>query len=142
MLWDRIGEQFRAFVGGTAFEELCRAWVLSQARAGKLSFVPEIAGSHWAQDVQMDVVAINWRERAILLGECKWGVDAVGRSILRELLDKAPFVLQALPEGGADWTTHYALFARAGFTEAAREDAQTHHVVLVDLARLDEDLRS
>jgi AAA+ ATPase superfamily predicted ATPase len=142
LLWDRISEQFRAFVGGTAFEELCRAWMLAQARAGKLPFVPEIVGSHWAQDVQMDVVAVNWREKAILLGECKWGVDAVGRSILRELLDKAPLVLQALPEGGAGWTTHQALFARAGFTEAAQADARAHEVMLVGLARLDEDLRS
>jgi hypothetical protein len=97
-------------------------------------------GSHWAQDVQLDVVAVNWREKAILLGECKWGVDAVGRSILRELLDKTPLVLQALPEGGAGWTAWRALFARAGFTEAAQADARAHEVTLVDLARLDEDL--
>ena len=44
------------------------------------------------------------------------GVDAVGRSILRELLDKTPLVLQALPEGGAGWAVHHTLFARAGFT--------------------------
>jgi pyruvate,water dikinase len=55
-------------------------------------------------------------------------VDAVGRSILRELLDKAPLMLQALPEGGAGWTTHQALFARAGFTEAAQADARAHEV--------------
>ncbi|HUV91171.1 MAG TPA: DUF234 domain-containing protein [Anaerolineae bacterium] len=28
-------------------------------------------GSHWSRQAQADVVAINWRERAILLGECK-----------------------------------------------------------------------
>ena len=142
LLWDRVSEQFRAFVGSTAFEELCRAWVLAQARAGTLPFVPEIVGSHWAQDVQMDVVALNWREKAILLGERKWGVDAVGRSILRELLDKTPLVLQALPEAGAGWTVWPALFARTGFTEAAQADARAHKVMLVDLAGLDEGLSS
>ncbi len=139
-LWDRMSEQFRAFVGATAFEELCRAWTLAQARVGRLPFVPEIVGSHWAQDVQVDVVAVNWREKAILLGECKWGVDAVGRSILREFLDKTPLVLRALPEGGVGWAVHHVLFARAGFTEAAQTEAQAHHVLLVDLARLDEEL--
>jgi len=93
LLWQRIGEQFRAFVGLTAFEELCREWTLVQARAGKLPFPPEIVGSHWAPDAQVDVVALNWREKAILLGECKWGVDAVGRSVVRELVDKSPKVL-------------------------------------------------
>jgi hypothetical protein len=140
LLWDRISEQFRAFVGGTAFEDVCRAWVLAQARAERLPLVPEIVGSHWAQDVQTDVVAVNWREKAILLGECKWGVDAVGRSILQEFLDKTPLVLRALPEGGAGWAVRHALFARAGFTEAAQADARTHDVMLADLARLDEDL--
>jgi uncharacterized protein len=29
------------------------------------------AGSHWSRTVQVDVVALNWQERAILRGECK-----------------------------------------------------------------------
>lgn len=143
LLWERMSEQFRAFVGETAFEELCRSWMLAQARAGRLPFVPEIVGSHWAQDVQVDVVALNWREQAILLGECKWGVDAVGRPVVRELVEqKTPKVLQALPEGGEGWTTHHALFARAGFTEPAQAEAQSHEATLVDLAALDRDLEA
>jgi len=62
----------------TAFEELCRDWVLVQARARALPFSPEIVGSHWAPNSQVDVVALNWRERAILLGECKWGSSLSG----------------------------------------------------------------
>jgi hypothetical protein len=37
-----------------------------------------------AESVQrrvLDVVALNWREQAILLGECKRGVDAMGCSV-------------------------------------------------------------
>jgi uncharacterized protein len=34
VLWDRLSAQFSAFVGATAFEDLCREWVLVQARAG------------------------------------------------------------------------------------------------------------
>jgi hypothetical protein len=143
LLWERMSEQFRAFVGETAFEELCRSWTLAQARAGRLPFVPDIVGSHWAQDVQVDVVALNWREQAILLGECKWGVDAVGRSVVRELVEeKTPKVLQALPDGGEGWTIHHALFARAGFTDAAQAEAQTHKATLVELAALDRDLQA
>jgi len=141
LLWARISEQFRAFVGETAFEELCRNWTLARARAGKLPFAPEIVGSHWSQDVQVDVVALSWREQAILLGECKWGVDAVGRSVVRELVEaKTPKVLHALPDDGAGWTVHHALFARAGLTDAAQAEAQSHEAILVDLAMLDQDL--
>lgn len=73
-----MSEQFRGFVGETAFEELCRSWTLAQARARRLPFAPEIVGSHWARDVQADVVALSWREQAILLGECKWGRGRCG----------------------------------------------------------------
>jgi hypothetical protein len=119
LLWERIGEQFRAFVGETAFEDLCREWVLARARARKLPFAPELVGSHWAPDAQVDVVAVNWRDQAILLGECKWGVDAVGRSVVRDLVDKAPRVVP-----GEDWQVHHAFFARSGLTDAARAEAE------------------
>jgi AAA+ ATPase superfamily predicted ATPase len=142
VLWQRIAEQFRAFVGLTAFEELCREWTLAQARAGRLPFPPEIVGSHWSsdrsgrQDVQVDVVALNWREQAILVGECKWGTKAMGRSVVRELMEKAPHVVP-----GEGWHVHYVFFARAGFTDAARAEAESVGASLVDLERLDADLR-
>jgi len=144
ILWQRIAEQFRAFVGQTAFEDLCREWTLAQARAGQLPFPPEIVGSHWSKDAQVDVVAINWREKAILLGECKWGVDAVGRSVVRELVDKAPRVVPpsgSPRERGEGWQVHYVFFARAGFTDAARAEAESVGARLVDLETLDADLR-
>ncbi len=136
LLWERIAGQFRAYVGATAFEELSREWVLTQARAQGLPFPPEIVGSHWARDAQVDVVAINWRDKAILLGECKWGTKVVRRSVIRELVKKAPLVVP-----GEDWQVHYAFFARAGFTASARSEAESLGATLVDLQRLDADLR-
>lgn len=137
LLWERIGDQFRAFVGLTAFEELCRAWTLVQARAGRLPLRPELVGSHWSADAQVDVVAINWQERDILLGECKWGAEPVDRAVVRELIEKAPKVAP-----GSEWRVHYAYFARTGFTDAARAEAEAVGGLLVDLARLDADLRA
>jgi hypothetical protein len=56
--------------------------------------VPELVGSHGSANVQVDVVAVNWHDKAILLGECKWEVGAVGRPVVHDLVDKAPkFVL-------------------------------------------------
>ena len=79
-LWDLIGEELRAFIGATASGDLSREWVLAKARAGRLPFLPEGVGSHWGKGVQVDVAAVNWREHTILLGECRWGTEAVGRS--------------------------------------------------------------
>ncbi len=136
-----IQDQLRAFVGSTAFEALCREWVSRAGQAGRLPFEAQHVGAHWSRKVQVDVVAVNWREKGILLGECKWGTEAVAREIVSDLLeDKAPPLLKSLPEEGHGWSVHYAVFARAGFTPAARALAHKHQVTLVDLRQLDHDL--
>jgi hypothetical protein len=98
--------------------------------------VPEVVGSHWSADAQIDLVAVNWHDKAILLGECKWGVDAIGRSVVREMVEKAPRVIPA--EG---WQIYYIYFTRGGFTAAARQEAQRVGAMLIDLETLDNDLR-
>jgi AAA+ ATPase superfamily predicted ATPase len=131
------------FIDTYTFEELCRDWVSVQGDAGRLPFVPERVGSHWSRDAQVDVVAIQWMDKAILLGEAKWSRDPVGRDVIAKLIaQKTPRVLQALPDQGAGWHVHYAFFARAGFTEAAQVEAERANAILVDLERLDRDLEA
>jgi hypothetical protein len=121
-------------------EELARQWILAQRTTDTLGFTPEVVGSHWSRTVQIDVVALNWQTHDILLGECKWGADAVDRKIVRELIAKASLVLADLPKAGANWQVHYALFACAGVTPAARKELAAHNGIVVDLARLFHDL--
>lgn len=137
LLWDRISEQFNAFTGATAWEELCREWVLLQANLGNLPFAVELVGSHWAADAQIDVLAINWRDKAILLGECKWYTAQVGVSVIHELVAKMPLVVP-----GADWQVTYAFFSRTGFTPEAQQAAHALNALLVTLQMVDTDLRS
>lgn len=138
-LWELISEGLRSFIGQTAFEEICRTWTLEQAITGHLPFIPDLVGRHWSGDVEIDVVAINWRQHQILLGECKWGVDAVGRDVIESLVDvRAPRVLAKL--AGEGWQTHFVFFARSGFTEAARAYAATVGARLLDLPTIDADL--
>jgi AAA+ ATPase superfamily predicted ATPase len=132
-LWEIIREQMRAFVGMTAFEELCREWVRRQAIQGTLPFLPDRIGSHWAKDAQVDVVAIRWDQKQILLGECKWGAGRVGRKVLTDLVAKTSKVV---PDQGEGWTIHYALFARSGFTDVAAARGEQAGALLVDLETL------
>jgi hypothetical protein len=82
-------------------------------------------------------VAVNWRQKQILLGEAKWTRDLVSRSVVRELVEKTERVV---PEEGEGWTVHYALFARSGFTKAATAEAQESRALLIDLQTLGRDL--
>jgi hypothetical protein len=106
-----------------------------------MPFSVEQVGSHWGGGVQVDVLAINWREKQLLLGESKWQAEPIRRRVVRELIEtKTPKVLNHLPEDGDGWLVHYAFFSRSGFTDEARSLSNTHDTQLVDLARLDNDL--
>jgi AAA+ ATPase superfamily predicted ATPase len=136
-----IQQGLRAFVGQTAFEELAREWVRQAGRTGALGWTPQAVGSHWSRQVQVDVVAVDWSSKRILLGECKWGAETVGRPVARELIGtKAPLVLRELPDQGQGWRVEYTLFTRMGASEAARQEIAAHGGVAVDLARLMQDL--
>lgn len=138
-----VKEGLRAFVGQTAFEDLSREWVKRQSQAGKLPFEADIVGSHWSADAQVDVTAINWKEKKILLGECKWGLDGIDRQIVRELTEsKAPKVLARLPDSGQGWQINYAIFARGGITAAARIEMKKYNGIVLDLEHLDQDLNN
>lgn len=143
---DRVLEQIqdglRAFVGQTAWEELSRTWVLRASLIGKLRFKPEVIGSHWSRLVQTDVVAISWRERTILVGECKWTLDAVDRQVVRHLIEQTiPKTIASLPEAGVGWRVLPALFARSGATDEAKALLNAHGGMLIDLPTLYADLK-
>jgi uncharacterized protein len=131
----------RAFVGQTAWEELARTWVFRQGLRGALPFKPEAIGSHWSRVVQADVVALSWRERYALVGECKWSADAVNRQVVRQLLEHTlPHTVAALPDRGQGWRVIPALFARSGATVDAQALLGEHSGLLVDLPSLYTDL--
>jgi AAA+ ATPase superfamily predicted ATPase len=119
------------------FEELSREWVNITAEMGESAFLPERTGSFWSKETQVDVLAINWRTKDILLAECKWWQKAVGRGVIQSLVDKTEKVLP----GQHSWKVHYALFARKNFTPAAEALAQKQGVRLVTLEQIDADMQ-
>jgi AAA+ ATPase superfamily predicted ATPase len=137
---ERVRRDLRAFVGGSAFEDLSRQWVVRRGAAGDLPLRPGIVGAHWSRKVQLDVVAVDWEARRLLLGECKWGEDRVDRQVVRELIErKGELLRKELPDGEA-WRFHYAVFSRMGLTPAAVAELEKHEGIHVDLARLDAEL--
>jgi hypothetical protein len=108
---------------------------------GTLPFKPETIGSHWSRAVQADVVAVSWRERVMLVGECKWGTDLVNRQTVRQLIEHTlPNTTAALPSHGKGWRAIPALFARTGATADAQALLRDHGGLLIDLPTLYADL--
>jgi AAA+ ATPase superfamily predicted ATPase len=132
--WQAIDQQLNAYVGTTAFEDLCRQWISRRGREGHLPFAPEQVGSYWDRQTQVDVVGLNWGQRTALLGEARWTTRPVGIQVLDELRAKS---LAVLPE--PDWHVHYALFSRSGFTEGLTSQAEGEGIWLLGLTDIVED---
>lgn len=132
-----IKRELRPFIA-LRFEQLCQEWVHAQAQQGNLSLDPEQIGSHWSRRVQIDVVAVDFAKRQILLGECKWQEEVVRRSVVRELVEeKRPKLFRDLDWEESAWSVNYAFFSRSEFTEAATDYARTADVRLIDLQGLE-----
>ena len=97
----------------------------------------------------MDVVGINSMAKTLVLGECKWGPEPSGRSVLTELAEKTA---EVVPSQG-QWQVYYLGFARAGWTPASHAFAQEVNSApptgknwwacgmrLLDLTQVDQDL--
>jgi hypothetical protein len=80
-------------------------------------------------------VAVNWRTKQLLLGECKWGAADVGKRVIRNLVEKTDKVLP-----GDSWTVHYAFFARRGFSPAAQMEARNVGAITVTLRQMEDDI--
>ncbi len=124
------------------FEEICRDWVELQVDLGKLSFRPDPGqiGSYWSSTkgagVQIDVAAAAMSSKQALLGECKWGDEAISKSVLTDFIERCKKVTFLDP----DWRVQHVMFARAGFTPATAQEASRLGVRLVDLAEIEDEL--
>jgi len=66
------------------------------------------------------------------------GDKPVAGEVLIDLIKRS----QRMPQVAEGWQTQYALFARAGFTDATREEARIPNARLVDLSELEQGLRA
>lgn len=138
-VWQNIRQHLPEFVGTHIFEELCREWVLREGDAGRLPFVPRRVGSFWGGGKpQIDVMAINEDAHAILLGECKWLSEPMGRGIVVDFLERAQSVI---PTPVDKWQVMYVFFSRTGFTAEARRAGEGRPCLWVDLNQIDQALR-
>ncbi len=117
-------DQFASY----AFELAAQQYVARLALGNQLPFLPERIGRWWVADEEIDVVAINNTDGALLVGECKWTTRPVGVNILADLLRKT----QRLMEGGEWSQVTYTLFAKSGFTPALHEIAANEGILLVE----------
>nr|WP_297506314.1 ATP-binding protein [Thermococcus sp.] len=100
-------EAFNTYVG-KAFEEIARQFLIELNRAGELPSSFTRIGRWWHKNEEIDLVALNEREKKALLVEVKWKDlnEGEARGILKDLERKGELV------GLEGWEKDYGLVAK------------------------------
>jgi AAA+ ATPase superfamily predicted ATPase len=108
---------------GGAYERVARE-MLWEYRERIFPF--SAAGRWWNKEEEIDVVAVDPESDTILFGEAKWTLRPLGIDILEKLKEKASKVIWGTPAR----KEVYALFSRAGFTDAVMQMGDKGEVIL------------
>lgn len=111
------------------YEQVARE-ILSRDQTKIFSF--DRLGRWWDRNEEIDLVALNEKEKKILLGEVKWSNKPVGLNILEELKRKSSQI---------DWERskrkeYYCLFSKSGFTETIIKQAREERILLFHKDRI------
>lgn len=112
-LEEHVKKHFTSFIGKTSYEELARQHLNQLGLTDQLPFTPQYVGRAWNRHAEIDIVAINWQDKQVLLGECKWTRTKMNEKDLNSLRTRAAKLTKL-----SDFTPSYALFSRSGFTQA------------------------
>jgi len=102
-----IREDYSRYLGWV-FEKVARQFLVKLNKAGKLPFKFTKIGKWWHKDEEIDLVALNKRERKVLFVEVKWRElsERESRGILKDLERKSELV------GLEDWKKFYGLVVK------------------------------
>jgi hypothetical protein len=116
----------------TTFEDVCHEAVWAGIRDGEFDPYADV-GRWWYGEEELDVVALASDDDRILLGECKWPTDPVGRGVAADVRETAG----AVRWGPDDRQQRFVPFSKGGFA-AGLEDDLGDDWHLLDLDDLDD----
>lgn len=120
---------------GLAFEDICKQYLIRQARLRKLPFVPYEIGKWWgnnpaikAQD-DVDILAVNKKRTEGIFCECKF----TSRPMPMEEYEDLITATKAFPEG---MKKHIMFISKSGYTAPVQRRAEEEGAVLLTVEDL------
>lgn len=120
---------------GLAFEDICKQYLIRQAKRKKLPFVPSDIGKWWgnnpairAQD-DVDLLALNKKRTEGIFCECKF----TNRSMPMEEYEDLVTATKAFPEA---MKKHLMFISKSGFTAPVQRRAEEEGTVLLTIEDL------
>lgn len=120
---------------GKIFEQICMQYMLRQARAGQLPFVPKDIGRWWGNNPKkrsqddMDILCLNYDGTSAIFCECKFRNEPFDMKQYNDLFAAADIFKKPKER-------YYYIFSKGGFNASVQEQAAKDGVKLVGLKEL------
>lgn len=123
-----IKSEFDVYVA-SAFEDVCKQALKNLSVKKDFPFSIQKVGRWWHKEEEIDIVAVNDDEKAILFGECKWSKKQVKIKTVKELERKSERI-----EWKRRRKEYFIFFSRNGFEkEAINYAKENKNIYLFDL---------
>lgn len=119
------------YMGGI-FERICTQYMIRQAKTRKLPFIPHHIGRWWGNDPRrkrqddIDILALDQTGNAAIFCECKFRNEAFDMIEYRDLMEAS--AIFSKPQ-----QRYYYIFAKGGFTDDVRTQAEKDCCTLVGI---------
>jgi len=123
---EEVKQNLSAYMG-LIFEDICRQYIIEEAKRNTVPFLPGKIGRWWGNNPkekrQEEIDILTFRKDNALFGECKWTNSPVGVNVLIDLKRKGELF--------AFKNKWFWLFAKNGFTASLAQAGETDHIRLV-----------
>ena len=133
---DEIDKDFKEKFVAFAYEDICKNIFVDLCKNNNISFNVSSIGSYWkndlSDDTEIDVAAIDHKNKQIFLGECKYHnkeVDVPVYFMLKEKVDNASEIHKAF----SGYNIIYGVFSKSGFTKRMMDIAKENkNLILIN----------
>lgn len=126
-LRSHIETRLDAYVGKQVYETWARSKILEMGDLEQLSFIPDEVGRAWSPKVEIDLLAVNWKDQVAIVGECKWQREKIKKADLESLKSRAKHLDRI-----KGFAIQFALFSKSGFVKSLIEIADQEGVMLFE----------
>lgn len=116
---DEIEKDFVKKFVAFSYEDICKNIFAELCKSGSLTFIPSKIDSYWLNDfegdTQIDVMAVDNKNKVVFCGECKYHVQPVDVDVYFDLRKKVEDSSE-LQKAFSGYSFIYGVFSKSGFT--------------------------
>ena len=135
---EELEKDFETKYVAFAYEDICKNIFAELCRKGVISFVPSRIGAYWLNDLggdtEIDVMAVDHKNRLLFAGECKYhqkAVDVAVYAALKEKVERSAELQAAFI--GQGYQVIYGLFSKSGFSPRLMQiSGEGDHLLLIN----------